>query len=296
MLSTDICVRLRNPTLLASGILGISYPVLKRVYEAGAGAVISKSISIEAREGYKNPIIVKTEHGWINAVGLANPGVEYFAKEIENCDIPLIVNLVGSNEEEFGKMVKILDNLKIIAYEINFSCPHVEKVGLEIGDDPELVYKIVKKIRSLSKKPIIVKLGLGSSNMIEIARVANDGGADAITAINTIRAMCIDIDVAKPILSNRIGGLSGAAIKPIAIRCVYELSKAFDIPIIGCGGIKDWRDAIEFILAGASAVQIGSAVSERWLDIFNEINNGIMQYMLRKGYKSIDEMIGIARY
>ncbi len=294
-LSTDIGIRIRNPTILASGILGISYDILERVYNAGAGAVISKSISKEAREGYDNPTIVKVDQGFINAVGLSNPGAEYFVEEVKNCRIPLIINLVGSSEEEFIYMLKKFDELNIIAYEINLSCPHVEKVGLEVGDDPELVYAIIKRMKSITDKPIIAKLGLGASNMLDIARVTKDAGATAITAINTIRAMHINIEVAKPVLSNKIGGLSGSAIKPIAVRTVYELS-TLDIPIIGCGGIARWEDAIEFILAGASAIQVGSAVSISWLNIFDEINEGIKSYLVRKGYNSIKELIGLARY
>ncbi|GIU71448.1 MAG: dihydroorotate dehydrogenase [Candidatus Nitrosocaldaceae archaeon] len=295
-LSTDIGIRLRNPTMLASGILGISYDILERVYNAGAGAVISKSISKEPREGYENPTIVKVDQGFINAVGLSNPGADYFAQEVKDSNIPLIINLVGSNEDEFVYMLKKFDELNIIGYEINFSCPHVEKVGLEVGDDPELVYNIIKRMKSITSKPIIAKLGLGSSNILEIAKVARDAGVDAITAINTIRAMHINIEVCKPVLSNKIGGLSGLPIKPIAVRCVYELSNAVDIPIIGCGGISRWEDAIEFILAGASAIQIGSAVSISWLNIFNEINKGIKSYLERKGFNSIKELIGIARH
>lgn len=293
-LSTDIGARIRNPTILASGILGISYDVLVRVYNAGAGAVISKSISKAAREGYANPTIVKVDQGFINAVGLSNPGADYFAEEVKDASIPLIINLVGSEEEEFAYMLKKFDKLDILAYEINFSCPHVAKVGLEVGDDPELVYNIIKRMRSITNKPIIAKLGLGASNMLDIAQVAKDAGASAITAINTIRAMHINIDVAKPVLSNKIGGLSGSSIKPIAVRCVYELSN-LDLPIIGCGGITTWEDAIEFILAGASAVQIGSAVSISWLGIFDDINHGIKSYLERKGYASIRELVGLAR-
>ncbi len=294
-ISTYIGVKIRNPTILASGILGISYDVLKRVYESGAGAVISKSISINPREGYKNPTIVKVNHGFINAIGLANPGIDYFAEEIKDNTIPLFVNLVGSSVNEFEYMIKKLENINILGYEINFSCPHVERVGLEVGDDPDLVYNIIKRIRALSNKVIIAKLGLGSSNMLEIGRVAKDAGANAITAINTIRAMHINIEVQRHVLSNKFGGLSGPAIKPIAIRCVYELHNALNIPIIGCGGITKWEDAIEFILAGASAIQIGSAISSSWLNIFNEINHGIKLYLERKGFKSIKELIGIAR-
>jgi len=288
-------MRLRNPTMLASGILGISYEVLKRVYEAGAGAVVSKSISIDAREGYRGPIIVKVDGGYVNAVGLSNPGIDAFVNELKgsSIDIPLIVNLVGSTVDEFVSMVKMLDSLDILAYELNLSCPHVEKVGLEVGDDIELVSSIIKGIKTVTSKPVIAKLGLGKTDMTSVAKAAVDSGCDAVTAINTVRAMVIDVERCMPVLSNRVGGLSGRSIKPIAVRCVYELYRE-GIPVIGCGGIYDWGDAIEFILAGASAIQIGSAIGDRWLDVFNDLNLGISSYLRRKGFNSIKELIGLA--
>jgi dihydroorotate dehydrogenase (NAD+) catalytic subunit len=203
--------------------------------------------------------------------------------------------LVGSVEEDFTFMIKQFENVKILGYELNLSCPHVAKVGLEVGDDPELVHKIVKSVKSHSKVPVIVKVGLGSSDYLETVRVSCEAGIDAITAINTVRAMAIDVETARPILSNKIGGLSGPAIKPIAVRCVYEISSKFDIPIIGCGGVSSWEDAIEFILAGSSAVQIGSALGDKWIGVFSEINNGISKYMEKKGFTKIKEMVGSAK-
>ena len=295
-LSVDIAgLRIRNPTMLASGILGISYQVFKRLYGAGAGAIVSKSISVEPREGYKNPTVVSVECGYLNAVGLSNPGMDAFAKEIENnSTVPIIVNLVGSTEDEFVSMVNKFDNLDVIAYELNLSCPHVDKVGLEVGDDPELVYKVVKGIKSKTKKPVIAKVGLGASDIIETARVSKEAGADAITAINTIRAMAINIEVDTPFLSNRIGGLSGKAIKPIAIRCVYEISKNLSMPVIGCGGVYSWEDAVEFMLAGATAVQMGSVIGDKWLKAFSNVTRGVGSYLEKKGMKSVMELIGIA--
>lgn len=295
-LSVDIAgLRIRNPTMLASGILGISYEVFKRLYGAGAGAIVSKSISVEPREGYKNPTVVSVECGYLNAVGLSNPGMDAFAKEIENnSTVPIIVNLVGSTEDEFVSMVNKFDNLDVIAYELNLSCPHVDKVGLEVGDDPELVYKVVKGIKSKTKKPVIAKVGLGASDIIETARVSKEAGADAITAINTIRAMAINIEVDTPFLSNRIGGLSGKAIKPIAIRCVYEISKNLSMPVIGCGGVYSWEDAVEFMLAGATAVQMGSVIGDKWLKVFSNVTRGVGSYLEKKGMKSVMELVGIA--
>ena len=287
---------LKRPTMLASGILGISLDVFNRIYRSGAGAVVTKSLSKEPWEGYPNPTIFSVGNGgWLNAVGLSNPGAENFAKMIQsNQDVPIIVSLVGSLEDEFEFMIKKFENCKVAGYEINLSCPHVAKVGLEVGDDPELVKKIIAKIKQVTDVPVIAKVGLGTTHYLTTVKAAIDGGADAITAINTIRAMAIDSDLQRPILSNKFGGLSGTPIKPVALRCVYEISTNYNIPIIGCGGVSTWKDAVEFILAGASAVQLGSAMGDNF-DVFDEINSGIIQYMKDKGFSKIEEMVGIAK-
>ncbi|TLX83456.1 MAG: dihydroorotate dehydrogenase [Thaumarchaeota archaeon] len=296
-ISTGVgAIKIERPTMLASGILGISLEVFDRLYKEGAGALVTKSLSKEPWEGYPNPTVVGVKAGYLNAVGLSNPGAPYFAKMISsNKTVPIIVSLVGSIPEDFDFMIKQFENVKILGYELNLSCPHVEKVGLEVGDDPELVHKIVKSVKTQSKVPVIAKVGLGSSDYLETVRVACESGVDAITAINTIRAMAIDVETTRPILSHKIGGLSGSAIKPIAVRCVYEISSQFDIPIIGCGGVSIWEDAIEFILAGASAVQIGSALVDKWVGVFSEINDGISKYMEKKNFSKIKDMIGIAK-
>lgn len=296
-ISTEVgAIKIERPTMLASGILGISLDVFDRLHKDGAGAVVTKSLSKEPWEGYPNPTVVGVKAGYLNAVGLSNPGAPYFAKMISsNKTVPIIVSLVGSIPEDFVFMIKQFENIKILGYELNLSCPHVEKVGLEVGDDPELVHKIVKSVKSQSQVPVIAKVGLGSSDYLETVRVACESGIDAITAINTVRAMAIDVETTRPILSHKIGGLSGSAIKPIAVRCVYEISSKFDIPVIGCGGISDWEDAIEFILAGASAVQIGSVLVDKWVGVFSEINSGISKYMEKKNFSKIKEMVGIAK-
>jgi dihydroorotate dehydrogenase (NAD+) catalytic subunit len=290
-------INLERPTILASGILGISLEVFNRIYQAGAGAVVTKSLSKEPWEGYPNPTIFGVNGGgWLNAVGLSNPGAPNFAKMISsNRDVPIIISLVGSIEDDFEFMIKQFENIKVKAYELNLSCPHVAKVGLEVGDDPELVQKIVRRIKSITEVPVIAKVGLGTTNYLDTVDAACKEGIDAITAINTIRAMAIDVETARPILSNKIGGLSGTPIKPIAVRCVYEISSQYEIPIIGCGGISTWQDAIEFILAGASAIQIGSAVGDNWIQVFDEINKGILQYMEKKKFSKIEDMIGNAK-
>ena len=290
-------IKLARPTILASGILGISLDVFNRIYQAGAGAVVTKSLSKEPWDGYPNPTIFGVKGGgWINAVGLSNPGAPNFAKMISsNKDVPIIVSLVGSIPKDFEFMIKQFDDIKILAFELNLSCPHVAKVGLEVGDDPDLVKKIVKTVKSKTDVPVIAKVGLGTTNYLDTVDAACKAGIDAITAINTLRAMAIDVETERPILSNKIGGLSGTPIKPVAVRCVYEISSQYDIPIIGCGGISSWDDAVEFILAGASAVQIGSAVGDNWISVFDDINKGILQYMEKKGFSKIEDMVGRAK-
>lgn len=290
-------IQLDKPVMLASGILGISLDVFNRLYASGAGAVVTKSLSTTPWEGYPNPTIFSVKGGgWINAVGLSNPGVSNFAKMIEpNQDVPIIVSLVGSVPEDFEMMIKEFKNCKVKAYELNLSCPHVAKVGLEVGDDPGLVKDIVSTVKNTTDVPVIAKVGLGTSNYINTVSTAIDSGIDAITAINTVRAIAIDVETQRPILSNKFGGLSGTPIKPIALRCVYEISSKYDIPIIGCGGISTWEDAVEFFLAGASGVQLGSAIGDNWVGVFDDINKGIVQYMERKGFSTIKEMVGLAK-
>ncbi len=297
-ISTDIGkLHLAKPTMLASGILGISLDVFNRIFQAGAGAVVTKSLSKEPWEGYPNPTIFSVKGGgWINAVGLSNPGAPNFAKMISsNSEVPIIVSLVGSVEEDFEFMIKQFEHCNVAGYELNLSCPHVAKVGLEVGDDPELVKKIVGSVKKATDVPVLAKVGLGTTNYLDTVGSAIESGVDGITAINTLRAMAIDVETQRPILSNKIGGLSGTPIKPVALRCVYEISSKFDIPIIGCGGVSTWEDAVEFFLAGASAVQLGSAVGDNWIEVFSEINYGIKQYMEKKGFSKIQEMVGRAK-
>lgn len=283
--------------MLASGILGISMDVFDRLYGAGAGAVVTKSLSSEPWEGYANPTIIGVKgDGWINAVGLSNPGAAYFAGMIRpNQNVPIIVSLVGSVPEEFETMIAQFEDCQVTAYELNLSCPHVAKVGLEVGDDPELVEGIVKAVKNSTDVPVIAKVGLGTTHYLDTVGTAIGAGIDAITAINTVRAMAIDVKTQRPILSNKFGGLSGTPIKQIALRCVYEISSKYDIPVVGCGGISSWEDAVEFILAGACAVQVGSAVGDRWISIFDEINTGMSRYMKDMDIAGIKDMVGLAK-
>ena len=298
-LSVEVAgMKLRNPLILASGILGITPGTLKRVERAGAGAVTTKTITKGQKSGLRYPVIVELEYGLLNAMGLPNPGVKYFLEEMKEMkkmlEIPLIVSIAGSTPNEYAYLAKIISHAGADAIELNLSCPHVEKTGVEVGSDPDMVYDIVKNVKIASNKPILVKLSAMTPSIVEIGKAAVDGGADGIVAINTIRAMAIDIYARRPILSNKFGGLSGPAIKPIAVRCVYELYEAVRVPIIGAGGILNWQDAVEFILAGATAVEIGTAIAIRDLNIFREIKEGLIRYMVEEGFNSIKELIGIA--
>jgi dihydroorotate dehydrogenase (NAD+) catalytic subunit len=289
-------MELRNPTMLASGFLGISQAIFNRLYYADIGAIVSKSISNEPIEGYDNPTAVCLEGGsYLNAVGLANPGAEAFSREIgSNQYVPIIVSLVGSTCQDFPPIIDKLDDLNILGYEVNLSCPHVAKMGMEVGDDLDMVTCVVRNVKSHTAKPVVVKVGIGNVGILDLAKAAYDAGANAITAINTIRAMCINIESGIPVLSNRIGGLSGKSVKPIAIRCVYEISKNIGVPVIGCGGIFTWEDAIEFMLAGASAIQLSSVIGYEGVGTFQKINLGIKKYLERKGLKTLSELVGLA--
>ena len=289
-------LKLRNPVMLAAGILGMSHETLRRVYESGAGAVVTKSIGLEPRAGFSNPTVVGVDCGLINAMGLPNPGAKEFRGEIEKLKgegVCVIASVYGFTTEEYVEVAKILSEAGADAIELNCSCPHVSKVGL-IGQNPELVREVTEAVKDAVSVPVYVKLTPNVTDIASVAKAAEEAGADAVTAINTVKALAIDIELQRPILSATFGGLSGPAIKPIALRAVYEIYKAIEIPVIGVGGIKNWRDAIEFHLAGATATQIGTAIYLKGTRVFKEITEGIKRYLKRKGYKSIKEIIGKA--
>ena len=289
-------LKLPNPTMLASGVLS-NGSLLKRAALEGAGAVVTKSLTSEKSEGYPTPVIVGVEGGLVNAVGLANQGYEEFLRH----DLPLakegkvcvIVSVAGRNVEEFERICVKAEEAGADGVELNLSCPHVKKRGLEIGADPKLVYKIVKAVDGAVGIPVHLKLGL-SDRMAESALASEKAGADAVVAINTIRAVVIDVHAKRSTLSNVYGGLSGPAIHPIAVRCVYELYEQLSVPIIGCGGVEDWQSAVEFLLAGATAIQIGSAVTTKGLSVFREVSSGIERYLDINGFKSVEEIVGRA--
>ena len=297
-LRTEIAgLSLRNPTILAAGILGMSSGTLREVARSGAGAVTTKSVGLEPRTGYSNPTVIQVECGLLNAVGLPNPGIHEFAEEIgelTDLEVPVIASIYGFCPEEYAEVGKIAADSGADALELNLSCPHVEGAGAEIGQNPHAIMEVVGQVKASVEKPVFAKLTPNVADVKELAEAAVSAGADAITAINTLRAMAIDIETSRPILSNKIGGLSGGAVKPVAVRCVYEICEAVGVPVIGVGGVRTWQDAVEFILAGASAVQIGSAVAFEDLAVFKQVAQGVDSYLETRGYESVKEIVGLA--
>ncbi len=288
-------LKLNSPIILASGILGVSFSSMIKVINAGAGAVTTKSIGPEHRKGYKNPSIIEIYPGtFMNSVGLGNPGIDDFLpeiKEIKKRKIPLIVSVFGDSNESYIDVATKAEKGGADAIEINISCPHAEVASIGINKD--LTNTLVKALKKKLKVPLFVKLNPNVTNIGEIALAAEKGGADAVVAINTVSAMIIDVNTKRPILSHGSGGLSGKAIRPIAIKKVYDLYKILKIPIIGCGGIADWKDIIEFFLAGASAVQIGTALYKGVLTI-TKLKMGLIGYLEQNNYNSISELKGLA--
>lgn len=284
---------LANPTILAAGILGTTGASLKRVASMGAGAVITKSIGVEPKFGHHNPSLIKLEYGYLNAMGLPNPSYREFSQELNTAKesgVPVIVSIFGATAEEFAEVSMGLPGAD--AYELNVSCPHAKGYGTQLGTDPELVRLVTAAVKDATKAQVWVKLTPNVTDIRDIGLAAQEGGADAVVAINTLKAMAIDLETGYPILGNVNGGLSGPAIKPIAVKCVYDLYSELDIPVIGVGGVSNWADAVELMMAGASAVEIGSAVYDD-IGVFASVSMGLSDYLDRHGL-SLPDLVGMA--
>ncbi len=288
-------VRFENPLILASGINDKVPEQWIRAHEEGAGGVVTKSIGVAPRKGYDNPTIVELPYGLINAMGLPNPGWKGFLEMVEGYkfDFPLIVSIFGGTPEEFAFLAEKLSDVAD-AFELNLSCPHAKGYGMEIGQRPENVYEVVKAVKDATDKPVIAKLTPNTDDITKLGLAAEKAGADGVSAINTLKAIAIDVYARRPILSNKVGGYSGPGVKPVALRAVYDLARTLDIPVMGIGGITTWKDAVEFLLAGASALQIGTAVSLRGWKVFREINEGIERYLEEEGFSSVKDIVGLA--
>lgn len=290
-----------NPTVVASGYLGVTGASLANCTENGAGGVTGKTLFLEERPGHPNPTVLTFPGGVINAVGLSGEGIKNARHEFEKYkkmapENPLIGSIGGKNLKELLKCAEIMDSYPVDMLELNFSCPNVDdEMGRPIACDPKMTEKSTKAIRKIVKKPISVKLSPNVANIGAIAKIAESEGADAITAVNTMGpGMLIDIHMRRPILANKVGGVSGHALKPIAVRCVYDIYKNVQIPIIATGGIISGRDAIEMLMAGGTLLGIGSAIVYHDLNAFDMLVDKIRDFMKEEGFNDISELIGLA--
>ena len=293
MLKTKFCeIELQNPLVLASGILGTSVDLLKRVAANGAGALTTKSIGPIEREGHNNPTVVEINKGIINAVGLPTPGYKNMDEEFrrwKELNIPLIASVYGSSIVDYVKIVKYIQKYKPSIIELNISCPNKED-GMVFASSPQLTAKLISAVKKIAEVPIMPKLTPNCDNIDEVAIVCEEAGADAICAINTVQKKILHPKLKVPILAYGTGGLSGPIIKKIALKKVREISKAVDIPILGIGGITYGKDAIDMLKAGASLVGIGSGIYFRDIDIFKKVCNEMKKIMKKEGIKSINEI------
>ena len=292
----------KNPLILASGIMGVTKKQMEEVARTGAGIVTSKSLSIEPRKGHETPIIVETDAGMLNAVGYSNPGIDEGIKEFSNWERsePFIISITGKNEQEFGTLAKKIEEAKAelncTALEVALSCPHTPGYGLMAGQaDPESSGKITEAVCANTDLPVIVKLSPSVPGEVQAAKLSEKAGASAINMGNTLGpGMRIDINRKKPILCFKMGGLSGPAIRPVTIRCIHSIYQEVKIPIIGTGGVNDGKDAIEMMMAGASFIGVGTAIHLRGADAFMKIESEMRAWLNEREYKSVNEVIGVA--
>lgn len=287
---------LKNPVMTASGTFGYGEEFADLVDLSAIGGIIVKGTTLHKREGNPYPRMAETPSGMLNAVGLQNKGVHYFVDHIypriKDIDSQMIVNVSGSCVEDYAETAAIINDLeKIPAIELNISCPNVKHGGMTFGVQPQAAAEVVSAVRKAYKKTLIVKLTPNVTDITEIAKAVEGAGADAVSLINTMLGMAIDVEKRKPILSTVTGGLSGPAIKPVALRMVWQVAKAVGVPVVGLGGIMNADDAIAFLLAGATAIEIGTA---NFIDpaVTVKVAEGIDTYLDRHGYRSVKEIIG----
>jgi dihydroorotate dehydrogenase (NAD+) catalytic subunit len=287
-------LKLRNPILLASGTVGYGFEISEHVDLNKLGGVVAKSISLKPRKGNPPPRVTETPSGMINAIGLANVGVDEFVEKkipfLKKFDCALVANIAASTIEEYEELARTLDGVEEIdAIEVNVSCPNVKDGGLSFGNDADAVGNVTRRTRKATSKPLIVKLSPNVPNVAAFAKRVKDEGGDAVTAINTLVGTAFNIHTSKPKIANVVGGLSGPAIKPVALAKVLEISRSVDIPIFGVGGIMSWEDVAEFMIVGASAVQIGTAnfvnpnIGERVLE-------GLRDYCVNRGLERLSDV------
>ncbi len=289
---------LRNPFLLASGIWGESGESLAGAWRAGAGGVITKSIGTEPRLGYPNPTIeTYSDWGLLNAMGLPNPGIDEYPKEVAiaiGAGATVIGSVFGGDAEEFARLARRLAETGIVAIELNLSCPHAEGYGTEVGSDPEEVEEIVRAVVREVEIPVIAKITPNTPDPAALAVAAEKGGAAAISAINTVRALAIDTTLHRPVLAHGLGGLSGPAIKPVGLACVWQIYDRVSVPIIGVGGISTAEDALEYLMAGARALEVGTVVTREGIGVFGKLADELSRRLDVLGYRAVSEVVGAA--
>ncbi|WP_283595228.1 dihydroorotate dehydrogenase [Paraclostridium bifermentans] len=289
-------IEFKNPLIMASGTFGFGKEYAEIYDIKKLGGISSKGLTLEKRDGNKGMRVHETPSGMMNSVGLENPGVRGFIENelqfFKELDTVRIANLGGGTLDDYIRGVELLNNQPIDMIELNISCPNVKAGGMAFGIKNEVAREVVRAVRAKTKLPLVVKLSPNAEDIVGMAKVCEEEGADGISLVNTFKAMAIDINKKKPVFENIYAGLSGPAIKPIALRMVHEVCKAVNIPVMGMGGITNWQDAIEFIMAGATCVQVGTAnfINPR---IGLDIIKGIEDYMDREGIKSLDEIRGI---
>ncbi len=293
--------KMSSPLVLASGVLGTKAELLARVAAHGVGAVTTKSCGLKPRKGHENPTVIALKHGLLNAVGLSNPGVQAEIEEIKKLrailkknglSTKIIASFFGFSVSEFVEVARQIIKAEPDFIEMNISCPNVAcEFEEQFAANAPSTFQVVSEVKKvIGKMPLIVKLSPNVSNIVRIAEAAEDAGADALCAINTLLGMSIDLESGEPILANKMGGVSGSAIKPVAIRCVYQISQQVNIPIIGVGGVGEGKDALEMILAGADLVGIGSAVYQEGMEVFSRINQEVSAYLKNKRINDIAQL------
>jgi dihydroorotate dehydrogenase (NAD+) catalytic subunit len=291
-------LRLVHPFMNASGILGWlpeHIPILKTY---GVSTIVTKTFTLEPRVGHREPVIIELPYGGIiNSIGLSNPGItglKRFMDVAKKSGLPIIVSIGGRSSNEFREIAIKVEGMGANAIELNLSCPHTKEYGLELGADPSMAYEITRGVASSVRVPVIAKLGL-TDKIIEISGKVLEAGAKALTLINTIRAMIIEVYSARPFLSNIYGGLSGSPIHPIAVRVIYDVYREYgDVDILASGGVINWYDAAEFILAGARAIQLGTALILKREEAIPELLRGLRSWLTELNVKSIEEVVGLA--
>ena len=291
-------ITFRNPLWLASGIWGESGNSLKGAWEAGAGGVVTKSIGSQPRMGYPNPTIETYEKwGMLNAMGLPNPGIEEYPQEIEvarAAGATVIGSVFGADAEEFAALAARMAATGVPALELNLSCPHAKGLGSEIGQDPDQVREVVAAVKRVVKIPVIAKITPNHYDVASLAEAAESAGADAVSAINTVRALAINVRLRRPVLAHGLGGLSGPAIKPIGLACVWQIFERVKIPIVGVGGIERADDVLEYVLAGARAVELGTVVAFEGIGVFTRIEKELSRRLDELNVARVEDLVGAA--